>query len=346
MMNSYSSNAITAKARAIYGKRLTSADYHELLRQRTVSDVASYLKTSTSYSKYLSGISEMQIHRGQLELLLNRSRLEKFVSLCHYDFSKSRSFYHYAIMDMEISMILRAIVHLNSDSPQNIITGLPLYMQDYISYDFMALSNIRNFDDLLKVLEGTPYAAVLKVFREENGQIRLTDCELALKTYYYKRTLSIIDRNYKGALRKELRETILMEIDLTNLALIYRLNILFRRSPEQIRAQLLPFSFRLTPRAVENLLAVQTDAEFVSALRLSAYHPKEKDAEFHYIEDYTKRLKHLITRKEIRFSSSAPIAFYALITLLRIETENITLIIEGIRYGHPLSEIEKLLILD
>lgn len=37
MLRTFSGNAITAKARAIYGKRLTTANYRELLRLRSVS---------------------------------------------------------------------------------------------------------------------------------------------------------------------------------------------------------------------------------------------------------------------------------------------------------------------
>ena len=71
-ISALSANAISAKARAIYGRRLTAADYQELTRQRTVSDVAAYLKANPGYGAYLAGIDEMQIHRGQLELLLHQ----------------------------------------------------------------------------------------------------------------------------------------------------------------------------------------------------------------------------------------------------------------------------------
>ena len=64
---SFSSNAVLAKARSMYGKHLTPESYDELLKKRTVNDVVSYLKSETAYGPILEGLKETSIHRGQLE---------------------------------------------------------------------------------------------------------------------------------------------------------------------------------------------------------------------------------------------------------------------------------------
>ena len=53
MGNTQASNAILAKARAMYGRRLTARNYQELLNCRDLPDLISYLKTRTSYSEAL-----------------------------------------------------------------------------------------------------------------------------------------------------------------------------------------------------------------------------------------------------------------------------------------------------
>lgn len=346
MLTSFSSNAITAKARAIYGHRLTTNQYTELLRLRTVSDVAAYLKTSSSYSPYLKGINEMQIHRGQLENLLNRSRFEKYFSLCHYDFTKDKGFYRYVISNAEVSVILKAIMLLNSGAAQEIIVSLPSFMQEYACFDFMELSKIKSFNDLLNVLEKTPYKNVLKRFNAPVGYIDVSDCELTLKTHYYKTIFALIDRYYKGKTRKELNEVVLIEIELLNLSLIYRLKRYFKKTSNEIKLQLLPFHYKLNRRSLDNLLEGQGKQKFIDDMKLRTYDSNMKNVEFNYIEDYTKRLKYILNRKLIRFSSNSAISFYALMSLVQIEIENIIIIIEGIRYQDAPSEIQKLLILE
>lgn len=346
MLTSFSSNAITAKARAIYGKRLTNNNYAELLRLRTVSDIATYLKTNQSYYPYLKGINEMQIHRGQLETLLTRSRYEKYFSLCHYDFSKDKGFYRYVIYNVEVSVILKTIMLLNSGTPQDIITKLPYFMEEYADFDFMQLSKVKNFDELLKVLEATPYKNVIKRYTAPNGSIDFSACELALKTHYYKTIFSLIDKYYKGKTKKELTEIVLVEIELLNLSLIYRLKRYFKKSKEEIKLHLLPFHYKLTSHLLDKLLDDDDKQQFIKDMALYKYNINMAGVQFNYVEDYTKRLRYIISRKLMRFSSNAPISFYSLMALTQIEIENIVIIIEGVRYQDSAAEIQKLLILE
>jgi len=335
-----------AKARAIYGKRLTNNNYKELLRLSNVSDVCGYLKSNTSYSKYLKGINETIIHRGQLENLLNRSRIEKYFDLLNFDFTKDNGFYHYIITSSEVHVIIGAITLINSSSSENIITELPSFLQEHICFDLMELSRIKNYDNLLVVLEHTPYKNVLKPHHAPNGSINLRECELSLKTYYYKNILESIDKYYSGKTKKELTTIVKIEIELLNLSIMYRLKKYFNKSPEDIKMHLLPFYYKLNDKLIDELLEPQPKEEYIKKMRLNAYDNKMRDVEFNYVEDYTKRLKYIISRKMMRFSTNAPISFYALMLLTQIEIDNIIIIIEGIRYNDKGSQIQKLLVLE
>ena len=69
------------KARALYGKLLTSEDYKSLLERKNVPEVASYLKKNTVYSELLSEINENDVHRGDLEVLFMKSLYDDFVKI-------------------------------------------------------------------------------------------------------------------------------------------------------------------------------------------------------------------------------------------------------------------------
>lgn len=346
MLMSLSSNAIATKAKALYGKRLKSNNYTDLLRLNNIPDVCSYLKTNTNYSKYLKGVNESAIHRGQLESLLNRSRIEKFTSLCHYDFTHKKGFYRYVISNIEVQIILNAILFINLSSNEEIIPELPSFVQEYACFNFMELSKIKSFDDLLKVLEHTPYKNVIKIYKAPNGSVNFKDCEFALKTNYYKNILNEIDKQYKGKLKRDLTELVKIEVELLNLSLIYRLKNHFNRSAEEIARQIIPIYYKFTPKSIDTLVNSVTTNDYIQGMRLNIYSNKMKDVEFNYIEDYTKRLKYIISKKYMRFSTKAPICFYALMSLIQIEIENLITIIEGIRYNDTGSEIQKLLILE
>ena len=50
MTVSSAANAVLAKARAMYGKRLTAQNYTDLLACRSVNEAAAYLKAHTAYA--------------------------------------------------------------------------------------------------------------------------------------------------------------------------------------------------------------------------------------------------------------------------------------------------------
>ena len=100
MLGSYSQNVISAKARSMYGKRLTDKDYTELTRKRSVSEVAGYLKNETAYRTCLASINESLIHRGQLEQILRTELFNRYAKLCRYQTGKTAGgvFLHSGVM--------------------------------------------------------------------------------------------------------------------------------------------------------------------------------------------------------------------------------------------------------
>ena len=55
-----SSNALCAKAKAMYGNRLKEESYSELCRKQTLGDMVTYLKTQTNYSDALKNINVLK----------------------------------------------------------------------------------------------------------------------------------------------------------------------------------------------------------------------------------------------------------------------------------------------
>ncbi len=79
---SLSSNALCAKAKAMYGGRLNKNVYLDLTRKQTIGEVVSYLKSQTSYADALKDINIRHVHRGQIRILF-KSRI--LSSLCEVD---------------------------------------------------------------------------------------------------------------------------------------------------------------------------------------------------------------------------------------------------------------------
>ena len=97
MLTTVSSNAILAKSRAMYGRRLTERNYTELLNCHSVNEVANYLKNRTAYADMFEGTTATDIHRGQLETMLKKRVFDQYASLCRYEMAIGQDFYQYFI---------------------------------------------------------------------------------------------------------------------------------------------------------------------------------------------------------------------------------------------------------
>ena len=109
MALSYSAGAISAKARAMYGRCLTRQDYKNLLSCHNVGEVASYLKTRTHYADVLADVNEGAVHRGYLEAVIRRKLFDDYESLMHYDRSMNQRLSDYYIKKSEIEQIMHCL---------------------------------------------------------------------------------------------------------------------------------------------------------------------------------------------------------------------------------------------
>ena len=347
MLNSFTNKAILAKARAMYGNRLTEDDYSEMLRKRSVSELAAYLKGTANYADALQNINETDVHRGQLEAVLRRDLFNRYTRLCRYENARSsEDFFFYIILNAEVDQILRCILLLNAGEPEKFIIDLPGFLISHATFPLMELAKVRSYKDLLEVLHATPYASILKKLPpDETGMLDYSRCEIALRTYYYKHLEDLVKKSFSGKTRSELLELIRVDIELNNLSTIIRLKVYFHKTPEEILPYLYPFSSKLSGQKLHRLVEAQDKDEFLKVLSDTPYGSKVRDRDFLYVEDYTNRISYLYNKQLLRFSVNAPCVLYTFMVLSRVEIGNIISVIEGIRYDVPTAEIQKLLIL-
>lgn len=341
MLSNLSSNVVLAKARAMYGRRLTPQSYQELLACRSVSEIAAYLKSRTSYGKILSGINENDIHRGRLESLLRQRVFEDCASLCRYEISVGEHFSQYLLERAEIEQIIHSVSHLMAGSPEEYLFNMPEYLNRHTRIDLMALGRIKSFDDLLQAVARTPYHSLLQRFRPAAGQpLDYFGIEKALYQYLYSQVFSIIQKSTHGETQRELYELFNAYIDIQNYTYIVRLKFNYHSGPDFIRSSLLPFG-TLRERHIDALLEAETPQKAREALEKTSLGKRIRNVDAS--EFLMTRVEYLICRHKIRFSTHPVVVMLSYVFLMEIELHDITNIIEGIRYQVPSDEIASLL---
>lgn len=343
----HSENAVAAKARAAFGRMLTSSQYDELLRKQSVQEISAYLREHTAYAQALEGVQDSAIHRGRLETLLRRDLFYQYARLTHYvpgAGAGAGAIYGYIVPDMEIELILSALRVIISGSG-DLLAALPSFMQSYARFDLVALAQAKTLDGLIEAVRATPYEAILRACREQyppqGGSLRFTRYEVALRTYYFESMLLRAARAPKHA-AKQLSGLIRMRAELMNLNTIFRMKTYFNADAGRIRATLLPYHWRIRPRQMQAMIEAKDTQTFMKLLSQTAL-GRQINPQAAFIELETERVRYHETLRTLRFATEPQVVYLAFMLLRAMETEDIIRIIEGVRYRLPPERIGAML---
>lgn len=344
-MSSFSSNAILAKARSMYSQRLTEQNYEELLKRRSINDLVAYLKSETAYSQILSELKDVNIHRGQLEALLNKEIFLRLCRLVRFASKKEMEFYRLSITELEYQLILTKARLIDSDYYTGYEIEIPDYLNKYASFDLYGLLRVNDYEGLLVLLRGTKYYDSLVKYRPQDDKpLDSNMLELEFKHIYYQEYIQTVNRLFKGKKREDLLTMINTSIELQNITKIYRLKKYFNATPDQIRETLFLEYTRISKKTMNELIEAKDASDFLKKLADSPYKLYIDDHDFVYIEYYTEKIKYHLAKRFMRFSTDSALVFMTYKIVYQIEIDNLKHIIEGLRYGETPSQIESMLI--
>jgi V/A-type H+-transporting ATPase subunit C len=340
-------NAITAKIRAMRGRRITPEQYRELLTRKSVEEIASYLLANTRYAETLAGVQVHSVHRGQLEDLIREQRYLEYAKLRRYTPQGSADFFGFFFTPVEIEQIMRMIRLLNDGEPELFELQYPRYIVPYATIDLTAISRSRSFDGLLDALRGTRYAKRLEECRHAAGSaIDYARCDTALFTQYYDGIHDIIEREYTGSTRAELNRVFGVATQLRNMVVLYRVKRYFADTPpDELNRVLLPMRNRTARRELRSLAESRDADAFVDEVKRTGLGRRLQNSDFDYIEHSESQINFELLTRLMYTSEAAPVCFAAYMLLCAIEASNLVKVIESAYYGLSADETMKLLVL-
>ena len=339
-MSSKSCNAVLAKARAMYGKCLKDDDYRQLAECKSVSEVSTYLKTHTSYSKALRGLVENEIHRGQLEPLLRQEVYLDVFALSRYTTDNALAVSDFVISRLEIDQIVHCLMLINIGRAEDYSYTMPLSLDKYTDISFKDMATARSFEDLLSVLSRTKYYSVLESFRPAaDNELDIPHIEVALNNRNFSKAMEEVDKMKNKSDQKDLRNLFYSMFDFENLDRILRLKKYHNAGADFVRSMLIPFG-KLNKKTIDELCAAD-NVKDVYELARSTYLGKSLSKLRYYDESQiSDALMNSYCMHHLRLSPNPTIVMISYIYLKQIEIHNIVNLIEATRYG--LSADEKL----
>ncbi len=347
MMSSFSSNAILAKSRAMYGRRLTQQNYTDLLGCHSVGEVAAYLKTRTAYADILEGVAALSIHRGRLEELLKKRLFLQYASLCRYEMSIGQDFYQYFVIKNDITQILNCLRLLNSGRSGEYIFSMPAFFNEHTGLDLFKLAEVTSFSGLLDALDGTEYRKVLAPFEQLTLTSRsILDIEAVLYKFFYSRLWQLANKDFKGKRLEGILDVMRIQVDMRTVENFYRLKKMIHADELMLRQFVIPEISNLSEKQITMLINAPTAEDMLKSLAQTFYAAQLKQVDFKYIEVATHKILFNWSKKYFRFSTDPTVVMFCYIYLAENEIDNITHVVEGVRYEVPADRIKAMLIGD
>ncbi len=344
-MSGKASNAILAKTRSKFGQRLTEKNYRDMVSLSSLSELLAYLKSNTRYGAPLSSVRETDLHRDKLERWLLSAILLETRELCLFEKTIGDHLFQYVIAQAEVNALTDFVRLLATGHPESYPELLSPTLQELSSIDFTRLFQVKTFWQLVEVLRDTKYGKVFSSFpASPTGVPDLLMIEATLDNVLYHDTFEMLEDGFSDATGEELRAILELQGELLNIRRLYRAKQYYQVSSDILRAQMLRVQCHLNRTHLQQLLEAENGQAILDVLKttwygrfIGRYAPENID---HFADCVLA--DRCVSR--IRLSPRPSVVMLCYILFLRDELENLTNIIEGIRYGVPSAEISQLLI--
>ena len=331
--------ALTAKTKALYGKRLRTADFEHMAALGSETDVLEYLRTQPGWTRAVARLEESRgnyIGRIEIEAALRDQVRVEYLALQHYVPREDKALLSFPVLLAEQGILLNALRRLRAGAyykglPEPPSVAFPIHV------DPKAARSCTDYDGLIAAAEGSIYEPILRYLRPAGGGLPdFTTAEALLRTAYFSHMYRLIHKSYAGETKKVLLHSFGEQVDLLNLIHILRLKTYFPDSDKDLYLTVLfPFNYRLRPEFIRQLCAAPDAPAVFELLRTSPYAKSFENVDVTEVEDYYRRAFYTFNRRQL--TAGAPSVYTAVAYLNVKETEMRALVnvIESVKYGVP-----------
>lgn len=345
LLSMFKYSGLTAKIAVMMGRMLKVQDYEELIKKRSVQDMAAYLKYNTAYKVVLKDVNEKVIHRGQLERICKASLVDDYMKLFRFIRGNVKTFLKFAFLRYEIEDLKILLRALDTEHNTWIVRDSLVFLEKYGTVDIEKLATSKTISEFIQNLKGSVYYDVLSPFITNLQHLNLFSIEMSLDMYFF----SLIWKQKEKLLRRQDEKIIShsfgSETDMLNILWIYRCKKFYDIPKEIIYSYVISYRYKLSKEKIIAMVEAKDTDEVKSIIQTTKYAEVFGGKSDHYYEKSFTHYVHKMHKKFLRNNRFSIGSLMAYLHLKEIEIRNIVSIIEGIRYDLPADEIRKYVVM-
>lgn len=264
-------SAVTAKVKAMKSRFLTEEQFKELAFLPDVPSAVEYLRNFSAYREIFEDYQGQDLHRGDIEKLLNLSLYRDFASLYRFSGISQRRFLDLYFMHFEIDILKKCLRNAMSSRKSELdLSIFGNFFKRHSRLDLVGLSEAASLPEFVEGLKGSYFYEPMKALAE-TGTASLFDCESAMDRLYFVRLWRNLKHELDASEQDAVRTCIGEKIDLLNLEWIGRAAKNYTLPPEVLRSFLIPVHCWITEAELLKMAAAGNEAELRELLAATRY---------------------------------------------------------------------------
>lgn len=233
-MNPYMAyDAVNTKIVTQRGRILDKKNLAKMMACNTVEQITELLFTQHGFQEYVDQSKIHDLHRDDLETLLNSYKVTNIENILHYFSGPYKDFLQTLLMEYEIYDIVLILRKIARGEDVEEIKAHFIHSERYSDLPYDRLASSKSVPQFIENLKNTRYYFALKTLTGNDALKREFHIEMKLQLLYYKTLIKKAEK-LSAADKKTALELIGLRIDLLNVQWIYRAKRHYYISPEQM----------------------------------------------------------------------------------------------------------------
>lgn len=338
MGNILSYSGLSTKIRAMHSKLTTEKQFEELAALENVPQIVAYLKKTPEYREIWADLDEGNLHRGQVEKLLQKSIFQDFTKIYYFANMEQRTFLDLYSKRYEIRALKECLRTIFDRRDVELdISQYQEFFNRHSKLNVDVLGECTTLDELIAATAGSEfYTPLSKVHGSEHST--LFDYGMALDLYYFSHIWKVKNKLFKGNDLKEITKAYGGKFDMLNLQWIYRSKKYYHMNAPDIYALLIPVEYKLKKEDINAMVESASAEEFQQLINRTYYGARFRELPLPHLEEFYTYLLRTVLEKEATRNPYSVAMIYSFLYHKEHEVARLTIAIECIRYGVSFEE--------
>lgn len=326
-------SGMTTKIRAMKKKLLSPAQYEEISRFSTVSELINFLQTIPSYAGVLASIDSSNAHRGEIESRMTFSAYSDFSKIYHFAGTAQRKYLEVYFMQYENAVIKAYMRNIMDSRTETSPILTDKHFRRHSQLDINKLAMCATMDDLVECLAGTIYETPIKKVHKLENPI-LFDYEMTLDIHYFTHVYKHQNMFIPKGERNSFMSSFGPQMDLLNILWIYRCKNYYNLSDSQIYSFLIPIYYNVDRSFIKELVESRSNQELFELISNCYYGKTYGFDSTQPMESQFEDIINTIYMKNFKDSPYSLACITAYLHLKNLEIAKVVTAMECIRYGY------------